>query len=130
MKLEIGRRPLNPLYYGNPHGLEKFRATVRSIEAEDPTQAGDEEEATVKGAEVAFGYTDGEGEERTIAVRMERKKLVRLAHALGKLAVKPGSTAETGDLIGDEVDIHIETRNRDGAQRVMRFTSLNGSFGG
>ena len=129
MKLKIGRRPLNPMFYGNEHGLPKTRATVVRIDPEEPTQVGDEEVATIKGAEVAFAYSDDDGEHE-VAVRFERKRLIRLAHSLGRIGTQPGASVKADALVGGEVDIYIETARRDNAQRIARFTSVGGPFGG
>ena len=126
MKLRVVKK-LTPMFYGNEHRLAKVRATVDRIQPERATKVGDEKKATIKGALVTFGIA---GEDRTIAARLERKKLIRLAHALGKIQTAPGSTVETAALIGGEVDIYIETARRNNTERVARFTSVDGPFGG
>lgn len=126
MKLRVVKK-LQPLFYANEHGLPRARATVDRIAPESATKVGEEKRATIKGAVVTFGIAS---EERTIDARLERKKLVRLAHALGKIGTAPGDTADTTDLIGGEVDIYIETARRSGTERIARFTAVDGTYGG
>lgn len=128
MKLTIGRKPLGPLFYANERGLPKVRARVERIAPERATKVGEENRATIKGAVV--NLVTLEDDAREFSVRMERKRLVRLAHAMGKISTAPKSSVETSALIGGEVDIYIETRRRDGEERVVRFTSVSGPFGG
>ena len=118
-------KKLRPLFYENPHGLPQVEATIKKITPEKATKVGGEEKATVKGALVSFTANS-----KVVSVRMERKKLIRLAHAVGKIATAPGSTAKIADLIGEKVYLFIETKRRDGSRRIARFTSLNGPFGG
>ena len=128
MKLRVAKK-LHPLFYENPHSLPRVQARIEGIEPEEPTQVGEEEEPTIKGAIVTFRPTSGRSR-KNLTARMERKKLIRLAHATGKLGTAPGSTVDVADLVGGTVNLFIETRHRDGYQRIARFTSLDGPFGG
>ena len=128
MKLQVVKQ-LNPLYYGNEHGLPRVRATIESIRPERATKVADEARATIKGAKVAFVAGTGD-DERRYTVRLERKKLIRLAHALGRIGRAPGSTADTADLVGGEVYLYVETARRDGTERIARFTAIDSPFGG
>ena len=128
MELTVIKKRLVPMWYENVHNLPSVPATIEKIEPEEPTRVGDEEEPTIKGATVTFRPERRNA--KLIKTRMERRKLIRLAHAVGKITTAPGSTADTADLIGGKVKLVIETRRRDGARRVARFVSLNGPFGG
>lgn len=130
MLLTVASKKLRPMFYENPHGLEKVRVRVQEIEPEEATQVGEEETPTIKGARVTFLPTTGGKRAKPLSVRMERKKLIRLAHAVGKIKTAPGSTADTEDLIGEEVYLFIEIKRRDGSRRIARFTSIDGPFGG
>ena len=128
MQLVVAKKRLQPIYYDNPHNLPSKLVTIEKIEPEQPTKVGEEETPTIKGATVTLRPPGGRA--KPIEVRMERKKLIRLAHAVGKIETAPGSTADTADLIGCKIRIFIETKKRDRSQRVARFTSSNAPFGG
>ena len=128
MQLTIAKK-LRPLFYENPHSLPRLQARIETIEPEEPTQIGEEEEPTIKGALVTFVPTTGRSRKKLTA-RMERKKLIRLAHAVGKIKTAAGSTVDVADLVGSKVWLFIETKHRDRSQRIARFTSLDGPFGG
>ena len=128
MKLIVGRKPLTPLFYSNEHNHPKVRALVQRVAPERATKVGEEKRATIKGAVVTFVTIEDDA--REFVVRMERKKLVRLAHAMGKIGTAPKSSVQASALVEGEVHLYIKTIRRGAEQQIVRFTSVDGPFGG